>query len=309
MKNTVRVLSHSFRHSGATLKAIVALVIATGFSVPAIHAAAAPVDLTAYLKANPALGANYQYFALGLINDSYNGITAVTPLTVPFLPGWGASNLWEANFKSNSSVTVDANQSNHLVFDNSVAVSAGAIPFNRGKLTDGGVGGDIGRFGGALSLASGTFTNNPVGSFHILLDLGAAYNLTEINIAWRESSGSRWNENDVQKVFTATSLDDGVAGFTLLGSNTFDRDGKDKVQGTAVFDATEGGIVARYVLLEITARVNYGTTPTNTAGGFLTEITILASSTTPIPEPAKTASVLGGLGALAAAACIVLRRR
>lgn len=288
---------------------LVALVAAVLTVVIPCAQAADSIDLTAYLKANPAKGANYQYFALGLFNDAYTGIDAVTPLTKPFLPGYNNATFSEGGSTTKSSVTFDSGTSK-FNFDNTTAENDGAISFSSGKLTNGATNGYVSGWAGALALASGSGSvgsGTITGTFHILFDLGASYNLTGVNISWQDSSGHRWGASTEQKVFTATSLNQGVEGFSLLSSKTLnDGASTQNLSGTTAFDAAEGGIVARYVLLEITVSVS--TKGTGTQGGNLSEVTIMASSATPIPESATTASMLGGIGVIAVA-CGVLRRR
>ncbi|EIP97703.1 PEP-CTERM motif protein [Opitutaceae bacterium TAV1] len=278
-------------------------------AVPCAQAADS-IDLTAYLKANPAKGATYQYFALGLFNDAYTGINAVTPLTTPFLPGYNAANFSEGGSTTKSSVTFDSGTTK-FKFDNTEAVNTGPITFASGKLTNGATNGYVSGWAGVLALTSGSGTVSSgtiTGTFHILFDLGASYNLTGVNISWQDSSGHRWGAGTEQKVFTATSLNQGVEGFSLLDSKTLnDGASTQNLSDTTVFDAAGDGIVARYVLLEITASVS--TRGTGTQGGNLSEVTIMASSATPVPEPHAAALFLGGLGALAVAFRAAHRRR
>lgn len=201
--------------------------------------------------------ASYTYYARGSADNVSNPV----PFTVRFYPGGPLHG---------------GNQDGALTDPGNGGASA--VPFALGELTDGAISSN--QVSGWVDIedAHGAQTANPhVGTFDILIDLGAAYRISSVNINYTDSPGCRWVTSGTyanQSVSTALTLASGTAtdsDFTLFDEEFFT---KDDVRVTKPFtDGTPRA--ARYILL----RLNVTVSPTtgSSVGGYLNEIQIMGS--------------------------------
>lgn len=176
------------------------------------------------------------------------------------------------------------------------------IPFASGDLTDNNTASYVTGWTNFTTWQTSTRNLGP----YLLFDLGAAYQLTQINITLTDLSGQRWYSGSdfPQRVWTATELSANPGtGVVLSNSDSF------WTQKTS-FVATAAGTTntyqvalnsetsARYVLLLMQA----GAVDGSNTGGIIRDVNFYA--TTAIPEPGTTALAIG----FATLAIAILRR-
>lgn len=168
-------------------------------------------------------------------------------------------------------------------------VDSSWISFASGDLTNG-LTTTAGSVSGWMGQVSGSGSTRP--GPYVLVDLGALYSLSSINIRLYSATGYRWiGTENAQEVWFASSLSAAPGtGVTLDSSTNYWTQG-------VVFTAVSNGETnvtltlnqdARYVLLRLTA----GTVDSSNAGGVLREVNIYGELAA-IPEPAASAALAG----------------
>jgi len=216
---------------------------------------------------------SYTYYARGNGNA-----VAVTPFTTMFYPG--------GSLHSNKTNNYDSG----LVDTGS---NGAAISFASGSLTNGSNTQLVNGWVNIEQLVSGTANSAHVGSFDIVLNLGAAYTITSVVVTYTDQGTARWSTAaNAQSIFTSVTAPATDAGLTAFGTGTASGN-----VSNASMTVTGTAIDAQYVVFR--PNVTLDANPSSGSnGGMISEITIYGYSA--IPEPSAWVAIAGGAGLMAA---------
>ncbi|EIP98700.1 hypothetical protein OpiT1DRAFT_03165 [Opitutaceae bacterium TAV1] len=240
-----------------THKKITIAVILAALTTPLLWAATTPTNLTQDTTVRE--NATYTYYARG--NATGAAIDYFTTMFFPGAPSHSAS----------------GGKDNGL--DDSVTTPA-PISFTTGYLTDAKTNTSV---SGWVNIEESTGVVTNEGTFNIVFDLGNTYMITSVIVTYTDTGGQRWSKTvDAQKVYTSlTAPSSENIPADLFGTATATQDANN---GSLSFTGTE--IIARYVTLELAMLI--GANPNSgSAGGIISEITIMGYSV--VPEPSTTA--------------------
>lgn len=234
------------------------------------------IDLTQ----NPTVRAagSYTYYARGDANA-----VAVTPFTKMFYPG--------GTLHSN----VTNNYDSGLVDTGS---NGAPISFTSGSLTNGNNTQKVNGWVNIEQLVSGPANSAHVGSFDIVLNLGAVYTITSVVVTYTDQATARWTTANPQAIFTSVTAPATDAALSAFGAGTVSGN-----VANALMTVSGTAIDAQYVVFRPNMGLNANPS-SGSNGGMISEITIYGYSA--IPEPSAWAALAGGAGLFAAVGC---RRR
>jgi hypothetical protein len=271
-------------------------VLAGCFLLPAASVAQTPINLTQ--DATVQSVGTYTYYARGEYNVTTNPYTidTITPFTTMFYPrGFVRGN------------------GDHIGLDNGLDDSKStpaSISFSSGCLTDGTTSGDVlttavvSGYIGVEQLIQGNASNNHVGTFNIVFDLGAVYTITGVIISYANGSGAYWSSlADAQTVYTSlTNPSSDKESGNLFATNTASSSSATtEAELSFVGAATD----ARYVTLELAMTLS----PVNGSGqrgGHIYEVAIMGYAA--VPEPGMT-TMLAALCAFVTGVIVRIRAR